>query len=102
MPTNGKRKGGIKMHTVINVDELVPKMVWFTIAASHDHYLLGKLKFDPNTIYVFDKGYNDFKRFCDHQADFVTRIKDDAVYSAEEDLYIDDCIHSGIFGRSNY
>lgn len=47
MPANGKRKGGIKMHTVINVDELVPKMVWFTDAATHDHYLLAKLKFDP-------------------------------------------------------
>ena len=99
IPANGKRKGGIKMHTVINVDELVPKIVWFIDAATHDHYLLAKLKFDPNTIYVFDKGYNDykaFKRFCDHQTGFVTRIKDDAVYSVEEDLYIDECIHSGV------
>ncbi len=37
MPVNGKRKGGIKMHTVIHVDERVPKMVWFTSAATHDH-----------------------------------------------------------------
>ena len=59
MPANGKRKGGIKMHTVINVDGMVPKMVWFTSAATHDHYLLEKLRFDPDTIYVFDKGYND-------------------------------------------
>lgn len=53
----------------------------------------------PNTIYVFDKGYNDykaFKCFCDHQTGFVTRIKDDAVYSVEEDFYIDECIHSGV------
>ena len=35
-PQNGKEKGGIKMHTVINVDEVVPKMVWFTSAATHD------------------------------------------------------------------
>jgi hypothetical protein len=28
-PLNGKNKGGIKLHTVINVDETVPKMVWF-------------------------------------------------------------------------
>lgn len=99
MPANGKRKGGIKMHTVINVDELVPKIVWFTSAATNDHYLLDKLKFDVGTIYVFDKSYNDykaFKRFCDNQTGFVTRIKDDAVYSIEEELYIDDCIHSGV------
>ena len=99
MPANGKRKGGIKMHTVINVDEIVPKMVWFTSAATHDHYLLEKLKFDPNTIYVFDKGYNDyfaFRRFCDNKTGFVTRIKDNAVYSIEESLYIDECVHSGV------
>lgn len=98
-PANGKRKGGIKVHTVINVDEMVPKMVWFTSAATHDHYLLDKLKYDSNTIYVFDKGYNDyvaFKRFSDHDTGFVTRIKDDAVYSVEEELYIDECIHSGV------
>lgn len=98
-PANGKRKGGIKMHTVINVDEMVPKMIWFTSATTNDHYLLDKLKFDANTIYVFDKGYNDyvaFKRFCDNETGFVTRIKDNAVYSIEEELYIDKCIHSGV------
>ena len=83
MPANDKRKGGIKMHTITNVDEMALKMVWFTSAATHDHYLLEKLKFDPNTIYVFDKGYNDyvaFGRFCDNKTGFVTRIKDKAVY----------------------
>ena len=98
-PINGKRKGGIKMHTIINVDEMVPKMVWFTEATRHDHFLLSKLKLDPNTIYVFDKGYNDyqaFKIFSDNQAGFVTIIKDNAVYSETEELLIEDCIHSGV------
>ncbi|MDD2385254.1 MAG: hypothetical protein PHP52_00540 [Bacteroidales bacterium] len=45
-PKSGKRKGGIKVHTVINVDETVPKMVWFTYAATSDHVLLKKLKLD--------------------------------------------------------
>jgi hypothetical protein len=82
-PVDGKRKGGIKVHTVINVDEAVPKLVWFTNAATNDHVLLSKLKMDSNTIYVFDKGYNDYKafqKFSDNQTGFVTRIKDNAVY----------------------
>ena len=98
-PSNGKRKGGIKVHTVINVDELVPKMVWFSSAAKHDHLLLQKLDPDSNTIYVFDKGYNDykaFKLFCKKEAGFVTRIKNKAVYTVEQELYIEDCIHSGV------
>ncbi|WKZ62691.1 MAG: IS4 family transposase [Saprospiraceae bacterium] len=98
-PANGKRKGGIKMHTVINVDEAVPKMIWFTDAATSDHKLLNNLKPDSNTIYVFDKGYNDykaFKWFTEQGAGFVTRIKDNAAYTVQEELYIDDCIHSGV------
>lgn len=98
-PADGKRKGGIKMHTVINVDETVPKMVWFTDAATSDHKLLGKLSPNKDTIYVFDKGYNDykaFKWFTEKQAGFVTRIKDNASYCVQEELYIDDCIHSGV------
>lgn len=99
IPANGRRKGGIKVHTIINVDELVPKMIYMTSASTSDHYLLDKLKYDPNTIYVFDKGYNDyvaFKRFCDNETGFVTRLKDNAVYGIEEELYIDACIHSGV------
>ena len=98
-PSNGKRKGGIKVHTVINVDEPVPKMVWFTSAATHDHALLKKLSPDDNTIYVFDKGYNDykaFKLFGKKGAGFVTRIKDDAVYKVEQELHVEECIHSGV------
>lgn len=98
-PANGKRKGGIKMHTVINVDELVPKMVWFTDAATNDHVLLSKLDLDKNIIYVFDKGYNDYKafeKFCNNQTGFVTRIKDNAVYELKEELLVEDCIHSSV------
>jgi hypothetical protein len=98
-PTNGKRKGGIKMHTVINVDETVPKVVWFTSAAVNDHVLLGKLELSPDKIYVFDKGYNDyqaFAKFTESGTGFVTRIKNNAVYKTLENNEIDDSIHSGV------
>lgn len=98
-PTSGKQKGGIKVHTVMNVDEKVPKMVWFTDASAHDHALLEKLELKKNTIYVFDKGYNDYKvfeKFTIHQTGFVTRIKDNAVYMELEKQEIDNDIHSGV------
>lgn len=98
-PSNGKKKGGIKVHTVINVDETVPKMIWFTEAATHDHFLLKNLKLDANTIYVFDKGYNDykaFKLFCENNTGFVTRIKDNAVYQTVQTDEIEEHIHSGV------
>jgi len=98
-PKNGKRKGGIKVHTVINVDEIVPKLVWFTHSATNDHVLLSKLKMDSNTIYVFDKGYNDYKafqKFSNNDTGFVTRIKDNAAYETVYRNEIDDNIHSGV------
>ena len=98
-PKDGKRKGGIKVHAVINVDETVPKLVWFTNSATNDHILLNKLKMDSNTIYVFDKGYNDykaFKKFSENQTGFVTRIKDNAVYKSIAQNEIEDHIHSGV------
>jgi hypothetical protein len=98
-PADGKKKGGIKVHTVINVDESVPKLVWFTEAAKNDHVLLDKLKMDSNTVYVFDKGYNDykaFKKFCDNQTGFVTRIKDNAAYQTVQEIEIEEYIHSGV------
>ena len=96
---DGKSKGGIKVHTVINADEMVPSLVWFSPATTHDHNFLKKLKCDDNTIYVFDKGYNDykaFKHFSEHKTGFVTRIKDSAKYDIVEAQEISSEIHSGV------
>ncbi len=98
-PKSGKRKGGIKVHTVVNADEIVPSLVWFSEAKTHDHNFLEKLKSDPDTIYVFDKGYNDYKAFAhftDQKTGFVTRIKDNASYQSIEKLDVGERIHNGV------
>ena len=98
-PKSGKRKGGIKVHTVVNADEMVPSLVWFSEAKTHDHNFLEKLKCDENTIYVFDKGYNDYKafeHFTTQKTGFVTRIKDNASYRSIEKLDIGERIHNGV------
>jgi hypothetical protein len=97
--TNGKNKGGIKAHSVINADEKVPNLVWFSSAATHDHQFLEKLKCDENTVYVFDKGYNDYKAFeyfTEQKTGFVTRLKDNAKYDVTEIRAILKDIHSGV------
>ena len=96
---NGKNKGGIKAHSVINADEKVPNLVWFSSAATHDHQFLEKLKCDENTVYVFDKGYNDYKAFeyfTEQKIGFITRLKDNAKYDVTEIRAILKDIHSGV------
>lgn len=60
---------------------------------------MDKLKCDENTIYVFDKGYNDykaFKYFTEQKTGFVTRLKDKAKYVTTEQRVISEEIHSGV------
>ncbi|WP_241910475.1 transposase [Pseudotamlana carrageenivorans] len=98
-PKNGKNKGGIKVHTVVNANEIVPSLVWFSEAKTHDHKFLEKLECDENTIYVFDKGYNDYKAFeyfTTEKTGFVTRIKNNTSYRKIENLNIEESIHNGV------
>uniref|UniRef100_UPI004048C1DD IS4 family transposase n=1 Tax=Flavobacterium sp. TaxID=239 RepID=UPI004048C1DD len=96
---DGKSKGGIKSHTVINADEKVPNLVWFTSATTHDHQFLEKLKCDEHTVYIFDKGYNDYKafeHFTNQKTGFVTRIKENAKFEVTQTNDIPENIHSGV------
>ena len=101
---DGKSKVGIKSHSVINDDEKVPNLVWFTPARTHDHKFLEKLKCDENTVYIFDKGYNDYKafeHFTEQRTGFVTRIKDNAKYEVTQTNVIPENIHSGVLSDEN-
>ena len=97
--TDGKSKGGIKSHSVLNADAKVPSLVWFTPATTHDHEFLDKLTCDEHTVYIFDKGYNDYKAFAhftEHKTGFVTRIKENANYQITEKKTIPENIHCGV------
>jgi hypothetical protein len=82
-PVKGKRKGGIKVHTELILDEHVPRLVWFTAATVHDSKFLKQIDFKPDNIYVFDKGYIDYNFYEDligKNIGFVTRLKASATY----------------------
>lgn len=98
-PKSGKSKGGIKAHMVINADEKIPHLIWYSSASTNDHVFLSKLALDSNTIYVFDKGYNDYQayyRFSEGKTGFVTRLKGNAVYEQEQELDIPEEVYSGV------
>jgi Domain of unknown function (DUF4372)/Transposase DDE domain len=86
-PANGKRKGGVKVHTLMQSDEDVPCLLRFTSAAAHDSPFLSQIKLPEGSILVFDKGYNDyqqFQRFSDEKVTWVTRKRKGAVYRITE------------------
>ena len=90
-PLNGKKKGGIKMHTMINATEDVPTLIRFTSAATHDHEFLKDLELKKGSIVVFDKGYNDYTQYLRWNLEgvyFVTRQKDNAVWTSIEEYEI--------------
>jgi hypothetical protein len=98
-PAEGKKKGGMKMHTMINAQEDVPCLVRFTSAATHDHTFLKELDLRKGSFVVFDKGYVDYLQYHRWTLDdiyFVTRQKDNAVYKSLEEFDIDESTHSGI------
>ena len=99
-PQNGKRKGGIKAHTIIRASENVPCLVRYSEAARHDHMFLQEVEHLPSgSIITFDKGYVDYAQyeaFTKKSIWYVTRLKDNALYVAREEFDIPDDADSGV------
>jgi len=75
-----KRKGGIKLHTLIDVDGLLPEVVVVSEARSHDLAYVEEVTRDiiRDSIIVFDRGYVDYRWFGELEKRglyFVTRAK---------------------------
>lgn len=99
IPSNGRRKGGIKVHTQINLQEQVPKFIWFSPASTHDKRFLKHLDLEKGRIVVFDRGYNDYKTFDEFTEKgiyFVTRLKANASYAPIKENEIPDYIDLGV------
>jgi len=92
-PHTGKKKGGIKVHTMINALEDVPCLIRFSDAATHDHTFLKDLDLKKDSFVVFDKAYNDYLQYLQWTLNgvyFVTRQKDNAVYKSIKEFDLSD------------
>lgn len=98
-PINGKKKGGIKMHTMINALEDVPCLIRFSSAATHDHTFLKDLNLEKGSFVVFDKAYNDYLQYLqwtENDIYFVTRQKDNAVYKSVVEFDLSDTTSNAV------
>lgn len=55
-----KHKGGIKIHTLYDVEAQVPAFVHITSANVHDSKAMPEIPYEPGSHYIFDRGYNDY------------------------------------------
>ena len=78
-----KHKGGIKVHTLYDVETQVPAFIHITEAKVNDVKAMDAIPYETGSYYVFDRAYNDYKRlFKIHMNDsfFVVRAKTNIKY----------------------
>ena len=87
-PNTGKKKGGIKVHTVIHANEGVPSDIKFTSAATNDSFMLKPATLDKGGIIAMDRAYIDYEKFeqlTQRGVTYVTKMKKSLKYSILND-----------------
>lgn len=83
-PKAGKKKGGIKVHTVIHANEGVPSDIRFTSAATNDSFMLKPSNLSKGDIMAMDRAYIDYEKFeqmTQRGVVYVTKMKKNLKYS---------------------
>ena len=87
-------KGGVKMHTVLDLRGSIPETIYVTDSRWHDSNFLDVYEPYKWAIYTMDKAYVDFEalyRMQLHKTYFITRAKDTMKYEVVNTNYnIDD------------
>lgn len=90
-PKTGKKKGGIKVHSVIHANEGVPCDVRFTSAATNDSFMLAPAYYSKNEIVALDRAYINYAKFeelTQRDVVYVTKMKKNLTYEV-----LVDCMH---------
>lgn len=86
---DGKKKGGLKVHMLIDAVQSVGRFVKITAAKVHDKNFLKSLELISHSMVVFDRAYNHYHQFAlwtQQYVYFVTRLKKNAVYTVVKEL----------------
>jgi len=78
-----KRKGAIKLHTLLDLRGSIPCFIRITEGKTHDVNILDELVLEPGAFYIMDRAYIDFARLYAltlSAAFFVTRAKANLAY----------------------
>ena len=78
-----KHKGGIKIHTLYDLETQIPAFFHITTASVHDSKAMKEIPIETGAYYIIDRGYNNFKElYRIHRAEsfFVVRAKTNLQY----------------------
>ena len=80
-----KKKGGIKVHTLYDMETQIPAFFHITDASVHDSKVMNEIPYEAGSYYIFDRAYNNFKMLYKiHQIEayFVIRAKKNMQYKS--------------------
>lgn len=82
-----RSKGAVKLHLMLDHDGYLPRFAVVTDGKTSDIKVARSLHFEPGTVVVMDRGYQDFDWWLElsrSKVFFVTRLKDNAEYGIVE------------------
>ena len=83
-----RTKGAVKLHLMLDHDGFLPCYAVITEGKQHEVRVAQQWQYEPGTLLVMDRGYNDYAWFANLTRQgvyFVTRMKDNADYIVVED-----------------
>jgi len=86
-----KKKGAIKIHTVLDYDSCLPVFIRMTDGKTSDIEIAEKISFPKGSILTIDRGYLDFNFLRDLDSTgvfFVIRAKDNTVFDIVKTLIL--------------
>ena len=86
----GRKKGGLKVHMMIDAHSDTPEFVKISEAKQHDKNFLQFLRLATHSMIVFDRAYNEYLQFAlwtQQKINFVCRLKSSAVYDVQEVIF---------------
>jgi hypothetical protein len=89
IPANGRKKGGVKVHTLIRSDQDVPCMIRLSSGVANDSKYLKEIQLPKGSVLAFDRGYHDFatfNRFTEQGITWITRKSDNFALAIKANL----------------
>lgn len=82
-----KKKGGIKVHSLYDIETQIPAFFHITTASVHDSKVMDEIPYETGAYYIFDRAYNSFKslfRMESIGSYFVVRAKSNLQFKTKQ------------------